>query len=505
MFNLFLIKNFISMKRFFILAAALSLGFASCNNEVQDGPTPNPVNGKAAPVVLRISTPGAATRAAQGTQDATNPEMKLNPDDSLTVAVFTPLGMLEYAGQLELKLAEGETAVWETPLLQAVMLPTGQHYFFVFANNDNDEIKIDMLLGEDKIGEPLLEGWMKEQFGVTFTGTGDIPSIAVDNEFLLGTLWKEAVTAPAGGDQENPEYVDLEVGRLSSKIVMYTVEETPGTGSILQGKFSNPRYRLGTVANAMNYAGVMKNAAHLDPFTANREVVSAKHNAPFLHQDSLALNPATKAFNTADFVRYYNFVPVDSSANWFYATENTTALIDSEGIKAQFYGNTTYIQIETIYTPDQSEIYGFKLNTITGKYEMKTVAELNSTTGAWAGNSGDMTFWSYGSGAARVLLATEPTEQQQIDLTLTGEVFVKYNQGLNFHKFPVQDQGEMAGLYKNRVLRNHYYSYDVTGIVDLGSHTSEVDPTEPIEGETWVRLKVTVAPWDKVTNGSIIL
>jgi hypothetical protein len=249
----------------------------------------------------------------------------------------------------------------------------------------------------------------------------------------------------------------------------------------------------------------MKNAAHLDPFTANREVTSAKHKSPYLEEDS---EPTEKVFNVTDFVQYYSFMPVAPAAadaiDWFYAVENTTELQPLGEIKAQFYGNTTYIQIETVYTPDHTEVYDFVKNLVTNKYEMKLLAATEGTP--WTG-----TFWSYGTGAARVLLNEDPKSDEAdpqiiadlVDLA-TAEI-LEYKDGKNYHKFPVQDPGETAGLYKNRVLRNHYYSYDVEGIVDLGSNTSDVDPTEPIEGETWLRIKVEVAPWDKVTNGSIVL
>ncbi len=479
--------------KFLFAVAALGLLATGCSNE-ENPNGPDDQYGKKGPVVFRVSTPATATtRAASGTEDAEAAELTLNEEDGLTVAVFTTGGILEYAGQLDLTLVEDEEDVWETPLLNAVMLPTGSHYFFVFANNDDEEISIESLLdaGEPKVGENLLADWMKEEFDVTFDG--NTPSIAVPDEFLLGTLWKEKVTAPNGGSQEEPEYVELEIGRLSSKIVLNEVAEEPADDSKLAGTFGDAQYRLGTVANAMHQGGVVE--TYEDPFTPNRLVVSAKHEAPYVLE--------ANAFNDEDFVQYYSFSAVDPDNFWFYATENTTALLSDGKVSAQFYGNTTYIQIETVYTPDQSEIYGFEKNVV-GNWVMKTVAEINGTTGAWEGNEDNMTFWSYGSGETRVLLASEPTQEQLDAFTIVDDVF-EFTDGKNYHKFPVQDQNESAGIYKNRVLRNHYYDFNVTGIMDIGSHTSEVDPTEPIEGETWVRLKVNVGPWDKVTTGEIEL
>ncbi len=58
---------------------------------------------------------------------------------------------------------------------------------------------------------------------------------------------------------------------------------------------------------------------------------------------------------------------------------------------------------------------------------------------------------------------------------------------------------------KNRVLRNHLYTFDITGIQDLGAPSFEVNPADPIVSATTVQITVKVANWDKVATGGVVL
>lgn len=475
------------MKHFFktlCAFAALSFVAVGCSNE-NGGESPDN-SGQKGLVQLSISTQDGVTRNAteNGKGALTPQETAIVATSGLKVAVFSKAGVLEaYEANMTLTETPAGSGTFVTDA--RLNLTAGEHYFFVFANALKSKIT-------DPTGKTMAQ-WMADPFAVAWGGTDEAATtldIATDGAFLLGTLWQRAVVAPAGGKDtdDGAEIVNLTVGRLSSKIVLTAVEK--GAASNMDGTFGNPKYRIGTLSKAITNAGVATAA----PYTANTMVTSAKHNAPFSKGGDLT----TIAFNDTDFARYSawgDVVYTATDTTFFYATENTTGRQNfaAGGVEgAQFYGNTTYVQIETVYTPADGEVY-----VIGGTAEAPALTATTFSGG---------TFYSVGSGADRTLLyfAADPTTltAAELELLKIGSVadIVKYTDGKNYHKFPVQDSKEADYVTRNRVLRNHYYEFTVNSIEDLGSHTSVVDPAEPIQENTHVKLSIRVSAWDKVTE-----
>jgi len=98
------------------------------------------------------------------------------------------------------------------------------------------------------------------------------------------------------------------------------------------------------------------------------------------------------------------------------------------------------------------------------------------------------------------IIITNPTAVN-LHPDLISDSVREYAGGKNYHKFAIFDPNESEDLLRFRVLRNHYYEFTVTNFTKLGSHTSDVNPAEPIPTTTTVDVQVTVKNWDRVSSG----
>lgn len=454
--------------KFKLLCAVAALGILAtgCSKDGSDTVTPPVNNGEKGFIQLTVSSLVPDTKAgAQGAQTATAEELAIiEGTGKLKVAVFTTGGIYDYAGTLDLaETTPGSKEYKSTPF----EVTAGDLYFFVFANDVGDKITLPTSAMD-------MNTFMKQAVPAVYSGTGAAENmtldIATDNRFLLGSLWQVSKLAAGGGTSTAPKTVELTIGRLSSKVNLNSIDYTSGNAE-LKGAFSAGKYRLGTLAKGIHTVGV-HTGTNL-PYGSNTGVLvtSQKHNSPYV----INVND----FNSTDFAQYTAFQAINGT-NMFYATENTTARDESTG--QQYFGNTSYIQVETVYTPKMSEVY-----------DPADIA--GGALGTDATDYAAGTFWTGIYQGKRLIFNANPNTNP--DVTAIKE----YTDGLNYHKFPIFDPSETDAVYKNRVLRNHYYEFDVTKINDLGSHTKDVDPKEPIPDKTTVDVKVTVANWDKVKSG----
>lgn len=443
--------------------AALAILATGCSKDETTGGQ-NLAEGEKGFVQLTLSTEALASRAATaGAATATPDELAVVATDGLTVAVFNEDGSFNYGAQA-LTLAQGDPGEYVSA---PIAVEAGNLFFFVFANNGTGG-KITAPTGGD------INAFMASVAPVVYTA--NVPDIATPGEFLLGSLWRQYTLTPAGGTDAEPVQVEIPaIGRLSSKVVMNEVNLAfTGTSGLL-GAFTDAKYRPGSVATAINYVGVHKPAAPLWkgtdlPYVAATLVESAKHMASHVTPNSDFLANTSFTFEAVDAV-----TPANTKA--FYLTENTTGRDALTG--QQYFGNTSYIQIVTKYTPTPAETYDL--------------------TGAASATLTDGDFWTGVIGGVRMIYNEDPS-------ALAGISDVKaYDGGLNYHKFAIFDTNETDAVLRNRVLRNHHYSFDVTGITDLGEPTEVVDPTEPITEKTTIEIIVKVANWDKVALGEVEL
>ena len=506
------------MKQLFIIAAAAALTLAGCSKDGGNGQNPDPY-GEEGRVTFSISTvvnSASATRAGTENDKVANAdELAVLPARGLKVAVFDQSGNFEKSATLTLEavMKESEPTVvdyYKTPASQAMLLPQGKHFFFVFVNDDTSTPLITVPTQGATI---TMDEWMQTLVNVAWTESGGIamsaPGIAKSGEFLMGTLWKEEKVAPAGGinnEEENVQVVELTVGRLSSKVVVTAVEEGAGT---MAGDFGSPKFALGTVARTMFHAGVVRQdgntaastAPWYTPYGTGRYVNSAKYAASYA-------NASNNGFNSADFVQQTSFVAVAQNEgvyNALYAVENTTQRQNDEEdgyMNALFYGNTTYVQLETVYWPAASETYTVDGTGLGAVRDSRLSEGASFFTGVL--NLPDANDIDGDEDTSEILPQTLIFDNDPSDITGISNP-TTYTNGKNYHFFPIEDSAEGDAELKYRVLRNHYYEYAVTGILSLGSNTPNAPYDKPIDEETNVRLHVKVANWDKVVPKNVVV
>lgn len=426
--------------RFLPALAALTLLVWGCQKENNNGIAPDSGEETVVSLVVTAEQLAPTRGAGEQTQDPTESENTIDPNAGLKVYVFKPNGVLETAKALTLKDNNDGTFTTEQ-----LVLKSGDHYFYVFANDSRG-----LLTAADK------KSFTTTNIATAYDTECNIASIAADKKFLIGTLWSQKTTVKPGGTEAEPVKVELQIGRLASKVNVaefnYTVAEESG----LKGKFSEGKYRMGALA--LNIYNVGECGESALPTTDGVLVTSCLHNAPYTTANYLLAPEVWK-----------------NAGEFFYATENTTAL---NANNEQLFGNTTFVQIETKYVPVANEVY-------------------DVATGGIAAEFTGGTFWTAQYENKRLIFNGDPRNNE----FFPGVSDVKeYTDGLNYHEFPVYDAKEKEDVLKNRVLRNHYYEYKITKINDLGSPSKEPDPTKPIPTTSTVEVSVKVLKWSKVTS-----
>lgn len=440
-----------------ILGAFALVGLYGCSNH-SDEPNVPPIDatGENTIVELRVADERTMTRAA-GTEEenATTDEKAIT--GTVSILVYNNNGDRETTHTAT--IADGGTTKFT--------IKSGQKYFYVVANQDLVTVSPGVIALNRRLD------FERQVLNVTFGGTNsDIPSIT-DPKFIIGTLWGQSVYVPQGGTDANPIKVTLNVGRASAKIKLKSVEK--GANSNMLGEFENPFYRLGSIPKTYFHVGQYQGSI-VPPSTGHGLVTSA------VHTESWGSNVGGNPVQNTAFTNYavWKNVTAAPTTNFFYGVENTTAL-DQQ--KDQYYGNTTYVQLRTKYTPAASEMF-----------DADDLSQNFVPAGGWDG-----TFYVV------VMLNGDryicPNFDPATHSTMVGlDYALKYTEGLNYHKFPIRDQKETDPEQIHTVLRNHYYDVAVTSIKNLGDWDEKVDPSEPITGDTEVLAEIKVLEWSKITQ-----
>ncbi len=444
------------------VAAIAIAGFAGCSkdNNGDRGPEGRKSDEKSfAQLVISTGNSGLTRAADENSDPASTEESTINVSGTgdLKVFVFDADDVFDSAYELELTANTPSGTDPVTYTSDPFQVTRGEMTFFIFAND------ISGLITAPTIG--MTVDAFRELAVAAYGADTDI-DIATNDQFLMGTLWQgTTATINSTGTIDSPQNIPMSIGRLASKITLASADPL---NTNLPGVFSGTTYRLGTVARTINTVGVFEGS--LLPYNPNSDVVvnSYLHNIP----------AAISATLDAAYLDYTSYKSPDSG-EFFYATENTTAR--SGAYNQQFYGNTTYIQIRTVFTP--SSIYS-------PDDPATPISPVATGT----------SFWTAAYNGILMFFNGDPTGKPGVD----NDSIVYYTDGVMYYKFPVFDPGEEDAVIRNRVLRNHSYTFTVNIVRDLGTPTEPVDPTEPIIENGTVDITVTVLNWDKVT-GSVDL
>ncbi len=446
-----------------VIAALAIAGLTGCSKDENGGTDPGGRKGEKSFAQLTISTGNSGlTRAAAENSDpasAVEATIDVSGTGDLKVFVFDADEVFVSAHELELTATSWQYDVPVTYASDPFPVEQGEKTFFVFANDVSDLITIPAVgMTIDAFKEQAVDAYGADQ-GI---------DIATDNQFLMGTLWEgTTATVNSTGTADAPQNIPMGIGRLASKI---TLASKDPLNTNLPGEFSGTNYRLGTVARTINTVGVYEGTAL--PYGTNTGVLVTS----YLHNIPATVGAAVDAA----YVEYTGYKSPFSN-EFFYATENTTAR--SGPGNQQFYGNTTYVQIKTVFKPDEM---------------VHPTNPSVPVTGYEAGAS----FWAATYNGLLTFFSADPTDVELEGLDKSS--IVSYPGGIMYYKFPVFDPGEDDAVVRNRVLRNHSYTFTVNIIRDLGTPNETVDPTEPITEDGTVKITVFVLNWDKVT-GSVDL
>lgn len=441
-----------------LTVGALAFLFISgCNSELKNGPSDPNQPGTETTVEVKLIMPSTSpfARAAGGTTSpAEGDELEINTD--VYIFVYNSSNLLERVEKMDAPVANGDK--------KQFTVKSGTKYFYVVANQP---VVTPPTEGVQEIN--TRKGFETQRLASTISGTAPEVLSITSPDFVMGTLWGTPIVASEGGTAANPKQLTLDIGRAAAKVKLHSVQQ--GAESNMKGTFTEPAYRLGSVPNIYYHVGQYDDSgtSPIVPPTANHgKVTSAVHNESW----GTAGDPNVQNDKFGNYTEFINVSPVATPlTDYFYATENTTAIISGY----QYYGNTTYIQLRTKYTPDATEIV-----------DMETLEQT-------AQPLDQGTFYV-------VTIDNKDYIVPEIIATVDHSNPRAYINGINYHKFPVRDILESDPERKHTVLRNHYYEVAVTSIKNLGDPSGEVDPSEPITDNTEVEITINILPWSKISQ-----
>jgi len=444
-------------KIFYAMLMLPLLAFWGCSDESGNDPIIKSERGEETQITLSLATGKKDTRAYPQTKaDTQTPETaEAVIDGTVRIYVYDNAGQLEYYDE-NLELVDTGTPNLKESK-NRIKITTGDKYFYVFANPT---------AGNMKATSTRKEFERQIQTATFLSGTNDLPSFAETN-FFMGTLWSPNAVTVAKNQGDNKNIVSLEIGRLVAKVKLWKVEK--GSKSVREGVFDEEKYRIGSVATDMYLVGQFTGTMPPGAYTT---VTSAVHSEPAVISGSQ--NP--KFVNYPEFV---NVTPLptgtENMTNHFYVTENTTAL---DQMDQQYYGNTTYLQIETHYHPAANEIWK---------------PDLSEKLGGSAAHDG--TFYTIVKDGNLYITIQTPTVTPD-----DPKLLKEYTGGLNYHLLPIRDNSQTDDVNLNSVLRNSYYEINISDIRDLGDNTKTVDPNLPIPSKTLIDAQIKVVDWSKIVQ-----
>ncbi|MCD7970085.1 MAG: fimbria major subunit [Alistipes sp.] len=437
-------KKYLLWSGIFLAAGAVAW---SCSKD-NDGPGIPEGEGN---VQLRIKDyQMARTRAASGTETPTAGESDLA--NQLDILVLNNDGQVEFNGRVPVNPSTGLTS--------AFMVMNGPKTFFIYSNRPTAGVTWPTV-GVSTLA--TIDGIIAD---VSFNG--NVPDIATNGQFAIHHLWDgDGVVIDGTGTVDNPQRVNVNVGRAAAKINLRSVSHQRAGVTALPGSFDvgEYQYTLKSVPTKYYYKG---------RYTLPTGVTGEVPPYAGITYESAVHNDAQSV--TGSYTNYTMGNPINTP---FYAVENTTAPVGGD----IFHGNTTYISLRTKYNPAPTEIF--------------TAADPDNATGS-LGASG--TFWIAEHNGTKKLFADNPGLASWADPTTVSEC----TDGYMYYYIPVKDPAEEGLAAQCCVIRNHKYDICVLSISGYGSgnETEDIDvPIKELEKESWIDVEVNVLDWYHVEDG----
>lgn len=431
-----------------MMAGLFTAAFTACSDK-DDPVDPGTVTeignrGEETVVELRISQSVPGTYASTSDETATADESKItNPQ--VHVYVFDDAQVFEKYEVLPITTNGTSSNGGDRYSTGEMTVTSGDKYFYVFANVDNNPIATPAT-GSTRT---TFEKRVLNKTVTDLTGSNK-------DMFLMGTLYGQRTTLTGNGITGTPETVTVSIGRLAAKVAL--VESTPTLGDGINGTFdfTNVQYRMINIPNQMYLVGQWSNGFR----TMGSQVAT-----PYFNED-LSTTSAQSSYFTASPTAW------TAPATPIYTLENT----NEEPRK----GTATAIQVRYKYTPAASETY-----------------DVNNPETAGASLVNGSTFWmATFTDGTKLIYNDDPSGVTHATLGAVQDA-QEYTDGYIYYTIYVADNSETAAQsLKYAVIRNHSYRIVVNTIARLGNSTPDVtNPTEPVEVENVIDFDIIVDPW----------
>lgn len=384
--------------------------------------------------------------------------------NTLNIYIFSG-GMLEVAEQ---------TQVDENNKTKAIAVTTGRKVVYAvagtpaFANGFTPEV--DKTL-QSAFEEALFESLSKDIASVTETG-GEKNG----NFIMSGREEADVVKRTQEEAKANPVKIALDRAAAKVQVTYDTAEGAVEIRSTINAGFSQPKFGLGQQARRM-YVNLGNRFTFLGTPAEDNATGTYPGLVPLV-QDELVLidAPATSQ-------KYF--------ANNLYTAENVA--------EAPTTGNVTFALVRLTCTP--KKVYNDGALTDGTFY----VAALNNpATATWlfaADEDYNNIYFATKEEAESYIAAKSLTNYKAYEYT-NGNAYYRVNIVHDKNIAVDESNGVTEAAYlsaKYRVVRNNYYRINVTAVTALGAPTGPgvvpVDPTTPIEQDSWIAAEIDVNAW----------
>ena len=425
-----------------LLTALASILMFSCEKDVQ-------TNNSDGQSYSAISIKVASSRSSRATETGTVDEQKIS---KLGLVVFSK-GLVEKTSVVAVDATSGS--------ITASITTTAGLKTFVAITNPNENFV-----------NPV-QGTKYEDFCKTITDAANVTTAG--SLMMIGNT--NATVTPDHSDESTPLEVQINVSRISAKVVMKFASEVETGGLIVS-------------VNDINVGEVTHKDASF--------ILAQKHLTSYLSRDVIALTPSGEQVGQSDGNLDHTFdhlegLEVFRNSPFLQSTVDFSAIANSSTYCAEninevpFAGNVTYALIRLKVTP---KYYAGQVAIPSGSFWVIKMADGTFFDGAFQ----DIYPANQMVGSDKVLFS--------------GAVVLEYTNGYSYYRLPLRDQTVTAEpgetdidvmRKKYSVLANHVYKVNITTVNGLGSSTIDetvtVDPEAPAETQGFISATLVVEPW----------
>jgi len=458
MFNL---NNF-KMKKFLVAAMAL-LAFMSCSKE---GPN-NQQDGKKAYISFGI-TQSAVTRASEA---PTAGEAVMG---DWTIYVFN-------SAQSLIKIVDVASPATVT---DAIELTATKHYFLFAVNKPgapNAAPAIALNENIDDVEMKLMENFATIAPITTANGSGG-------TDFYITNVKREEIVLNSGTTESTPQTATIQVGRgmVKARLNPTTSATQTGNGQLLS---ATVKYLGAGNPDAM-YAFPHRNTNGqlLSPYFTDATVTMSQYFPTLQTVMTGWENPSSASGDGIYMMENSNNVPKQGNSSFLLiqgSYEPATWVLKDGTDAGAYTANTTFYRVGKKVDPGTNDKIASFLpyilsEDITTNSEMEAFLDFVDPDGLGAGNY--------------------TTEVPKYGVE-------EYVNGVTYYALYLGDQSLSTSTARYTVARNYLYNVTINEITGPGyGDPGNVipDKEKPLEEEAFLKVTITVAPWEMINQGGIL-